>query len=1020
MLPAPRPLPVRSAACAVALAVAGCSQGGTSPQTVVGEGLGTNPATGDAFVFESHQGGAASSLRIQNVFWGRLVEIYDCVDCQDADPSNDVRTLRFSDFVIGQDIATDLVDFVLDRNPITGQEQLTVRWPIESPEWSAAFARLEANLQPLLVKGLGIDVAPPFSAVPRNAAIVVRFDDLIDPATLGPATLPVRVGNPPTTPFEARLLYDPNHGGLADWNPAVPGPEFYSTRVIVDPTVSQLDAQQAALAINTLGLPAAPTPLQGNVVLRFPTVANPVVGQTQLIRNPSQHALAFVGNGPVDGDSLTGDVVRVFRSGLPADPNNGFLADDIAPSVLGAQTVSVTSLVPVAGTTDEFLVDATFQTAACAQAAAVGDVLRTASAFTEVTAVGTLSGAALGGVRVRVLSEDPSLFATGPAEFLAPFEPGVDAPDCFVRFNPPAGTLPSGDVSFAAEAIVQFSEPMDPASVLAFDTFRLRPQDTSGLSLVEQAVAATIESSADLREFRLKPSVPLSHQDGSAETYLVALDGAVTDLAGNAVDAGLGTVAFALAPHQGVANAESVDSGNVVLSFASADEDGDGLPEVTGNFLFDLGDPNGRLRPRDVQRFSAVVDSSQPIVAPMQVFALPIITPHVPLGSRMQTLWRTYDLGLSLLDPTTWDLDVEGVCWAPFGGSVQLDSFQHFEVLLTHSLYLPDEEIDQLNTASYPDSGVKQKFNENLLDPTEAPQVTVHPGSEGYLIQPLEVFPTSTGTPVLPWPMNEGKAVSDYVTYTWRDTSIQAVGGLKGGGVDIRRMIQLTGIGTKNVYPTDQVPSIGLPLLLEFRCKPDSQAFGLSGVQIALALNTSPRPFFRVFSSGGFDTTGSPQTVDPDVVQVGTGGYGPGGNKTKPNDNSLHFGQADFVVRVSRMHSAWFDTRAPGGATFGAVVVEPLDQPLGTGITVDFRGATAVNGAFGNANQIGAYGNSDGSAIDQSGAIAPTFLNDDPSWKSDVAAIDGAQFVQVRVTFASNVESLLGPSLSALGLSFVR
>ena len=65
------------------------------------------------------------------------------------------------------------------------------------------------------------------------------------------------------------------------------------------------------------------------------------------------------------------------------------------------------------------------------------------------------------------------------------------------------------DGSFDAEMTVLFSEPMDPGSVLAFDTFTVRPQDVTGLSPIEQSVVATIEPSADLRSFRLKPTVPL-------------------------------------------------------------------------------------------------------------------------------------------------------------------------------------------------------------------------------------------------------------------------------------------------------------------------------------------------------------------------------------------------------------------------------------------------------------------------------------------------------------------------------
>ena len=643
--------------------------------------------------------------------------------------------------------------------------------------------------------------------------------------------------------------------------------------------MTQLDAQNTPLNINTLGLPAAPVSTQGNVSISFPTTTNAVVGQTQILRNVSGHAISLGGNGPTDPNSLTGEVVRVFRSGMSNDPANGFLKDLIAPSILGTQGVVITSVgAPFGNGLDEFMISATFNTAACAMDAAVDDVFRTTQVFAEVLTPGTLTGSTLTNVHVRVISGVPNALTTGPGDFIAPFDSAIDTPACFVRFNPPAGTLPVTDVKTTAQALVQFSEPMDPDSLLAFDTFTVRPQNTFGLSPIEQAIAATVEPSADLREFRFEPTVPLKHAANMAEVYELMLAPNVTDLAGNPVTDPLGTTTFTIDPLE-----PAVDSGNLVLSFSSTDEDGNGQPEVTGNFLFDLSDPNGAIRPRDVQRFSAVVDQNRPIVAPMLVFGNPIITPHVPLGSRMQTLWRIYEFGFGLLDPTTWDIDVEGLNWTPFGGSVQLDSFDNFEIRLTHSAFQPDEELDQFLLPMFENSGLVTTYDSNVLDLGEAPQVVVHPGDEGYVIQPLDVFPAATGTPNIPWPVNQNKPVSEFITYTWRDTSIQATGAPNGVGVDIARYQTLTADTTNaGAFPPGNVPTIGLPLLMEFRCQPDTASFGQNGVQLALALNSSARPYFRVFASGGFDTSGQPQTVDPENISMANGGYGAAGQQDRP------------------------------------------------------------------------------------------------------------------------------------------
>lgn len=1007
--------PVRPLAPALVLGLVlglgGCRQGGASASTQVGSGISVNPQTQELYVEEStHQGGQANMVRIQNIFWGRLVDVYDVAEDEPL----------FQDFVIGPDITTDGFDFELKRNPITEQESLVIlhafdeSLPLSDPANAAfkqAFDRIEANLQPLLPKGLGINVAPPFSAVPRNAALVVVFDDLIDPTTIDATTLPLRTGNPPTTFFESRIFADPNHGSVA-------GGTFYPSRAVIDTTVTQIDAQQAPLNINTLGLPEAPVASQGNVSISIPTQTNAVVGQTKVIRNVSGHAVDFASNFPNDPSSLTGEVVRVFRSGMSTDQANGFLVDELPPRILGTQAVALSNVTPVdAGDlTKGYTVDVSFNTPGCAMDAAVGDVLRTTQVFAEVTAAKTQSSGQLTSLEVSVISGPLAALTTGPADFIAPYQgSAIDDPACFVRFNPPAGQQPMGDVSTTAQVLIQFSEPMDPDSLLAFDTFTVKPQDQTGLSPIETTVVGTVEPSSDLRTFRFEPRVPYKHAAAGTEGYDLTVAAGVTDLAGNPVVDALGTTSFTLDP-----NEPAADTGNLVLSFTSTDEDGDGLTELTGNFLFDLTDPNGRIRPRDVQRFSAVVDANRPIVAPMTQVASPIITPHVPLGSKMQTVWRIYEFGFGLLDPTTYDIDIEGLNWTPFGGSVQLDSFDDFEIRLTHSEFLPDEDLDAFLLPAYQNSGLLTTFDSNVLDLGEAPQVIVHPGDEGYVIQPLDVFPASTGTPNIPWPMNQNKPVSEFITYTWRDTSIQAVGGPNGKGADIGAYQTVTGDTTNNgVFGVDMVPTIGLPLLMEFRCQPDSSAFGQNGVTLAIAVNSSARPYFRVFSSGGFDTAGQPQTLDPETNSQANGGYGAAGNKTQPNDNSVIFGQADFVIRVSRMHTAWFDTKAAAGVTWGAPVVEPVTQPLGTSVTLAFRGATTINGQFGNADLIGAYGNSDGSAP-MNGNINPVYLNSDSSWKSSLSALDGAQYVQMRVTFVSNIESLLGPRLSALGLSYTR
>ena len=86
----------------------------------------------------------------------------------------------------------------------------------------------------------------------------------------------------------------------------------------------------------------------------------------------------------------------------------------------------------------------------------------------------------------------------------------------------------------------------------------------------------------------------------------------------------------------------------------------------------------------------------------------------------------------------------------------------------------------------------------------------------------------------------------------------------------------------------------------------------------------------------------------------------------------------------------------------------PTREPLHT------RTLTFSSFAFGNASCW------DGSfsyeVVDQNGMTG--FLNSDDNWKTDVADIDGARYIQVRMSFVSNPSTGLTPEVPALGLAW--
>jgi hypothetical protein len=299
-------------------------------------------------------------------------------------------------------------------------------------------------------------------------------------------------------------------------------------------------------------------------------------------------------------------------------------------------------------------------------------------------------------------------------------------------------------------------------------------------------------------------------------------------------------------------------TGGLALTFSSTDEDGDGNAELRGQVVFDLA--HGVLRPRAVSRLTSLLDTS--ISAPPTVqawtplFGFP--EPLSPLGSRVMAVWRYDDLGFGLLDESTLNVDVEGLAWQPESAAVLVDSFADFQIALAHGHFVPDEWVDPATGAViYPSSGLLAEFSKNLAEPL----TTVHPRARGYLVHPVDVFPSSAGTLLAPWPLNQGLAPQQYAYWTYRDTAVEALGAPNGQGVDTLNSINLTGTGS-TVYGPDQVPSLGLPLLMEFKTWPDDGALGVNRWLLGTA-NTVGLPYFRAWSGPTWPRSPSEVSIRP-------------------------------------------------------------------------------------------------------------------------------------------------------------
>jgi hypothetical protein len=1020
--------------------------GGSSGQPV--GAIVQNPATDLYFVVSDHQGGDTTSFRIDDVLWGRLVDVYDETSTEPV----------MRDFVIGVDIVSNGFDYELTLDPLSERESLRILHPIGTPEFASALGIAELNLQVLQKKGISPSELPPFTAVPRNATMVVLFNDLIEdggnpvpgssyPGTVNASTVELLTGYAPTVGYDARILPDPNHGDLINGT-------FHSTRVLIDLTVSEAEALSTNLPVNSLGLPEALNANQPNAVLRFATKTEPLNQQFQVLTSLGGRPLALNGNGPNDPTTATLDIVRGFRSGgktqVTGDPNNGFMNDENAPLIVGSQPVNVLQTGVLGGPDgNEFDLIVQFQTAVCATVPVAGDILEFPNHRLQVIQdfQGLPAGGIVGPFRVRVVCvgcvpSTPPVASAGEYRTtfrgLAPTDPPERAA-CFVRISPVPLALPHSGLPTNATITVTFSEPVDPASVQALDTFKLSYDNNVPVATtIYRDVVAAVVPSQDLRRYSFQPTLPLRKMQpgGQADTYLLQVLGGVngiSDLAGNRLEFGIPATTLVMS----TAGA-NVDSGSVSLKFNSNDEDGDTFPEIRGQVQFDT--TRFLVRPRPVTRFSQVVDSTVPIVGNMGLFPQPIQTPLSSYGSRMMTLWRYPDLGLSLRDDETHNLDIEQLWWQSFFPTIQVDHFDEFQILLSHSKRQPDESVNSGLLPQYPSSGLVAAFASNVLEPS---QTVVHPKARGYTIVQADAAKSGANNTLMPWPINRNIAQSEFTYWTWRDTSRLELGAPDGPGADLQRM-QGIGLPAKvGFYPPNKVPTIGLPLLMDFRTYPDGEAVGQNGFQVAIAINSSIQPYFRAFSTGGVNPQ-NPQDVkqinpDGELTAKGAFNQAPPPTQTPANDPIVYLGQADFLVRVSRFHTIWFDTGA-ANTLFSTPVFEQ-QVPNGAQVIPHYRGASAINSSSANswvnADLYDAYGDGYTSAqltainnpnLPSALAFTPTFFpqppppapNPDKNWKGSIGGINGARFFQARISFIANPESGLVPELSAIGVAFRR
>jgi hypothetical protein len=968
---------------------------------------------GGFYISDPHHGGNATRLKLVEIAWGRLVDVHD-VDA--AGNTQAVPLLR--DVVIHENVLTDVSDYVLDTNAITHKTRLVIRHPRDTPRFQELLRRATNGLAPVLPKKDSGNVSLPVSLVPRNAALLLTFDDLLedgeDARALLLETVRLVSGYPPRTPQPARIVFDPNHGGLR-------GSEFHSTRVLVDLTVSVEDLADVPIVVpvNVVGVPASSTlsPMP-DAALRLPTRIDQANGQFVRLTNLAGRPLLVEG----PADTASGDLVRAWRSGNSNDANGGFLLDLLEPTVISAWPVTVEAArddaAGVAGLA--FEIDVKFRTP-CRAGPRAGDVFALGGVLYEVVTAAPEpdSEGRVTGVRVlSVARDDPTVAGAllGMGTLHTPYRGITLDPACWVTFVPAAEAPPSAGLSTRTRVTVRFSEPMDPQFFFAFDNFRLL-RGRAGIETPVRAsdlVIADVRFDAGLQEIELEPRFPLANDFGLEYGFeMLSRAAGPRDLGGNPLPDAFPRVTMNLAPDQPLRA-----NGGLALRFADPDEL---LPPLHADLRGQVVYDDGLLRPRPSATGVAVTDRTNPLTNLMQPFPSGVQTPVSPLGSKMQAVWRYADFGWRVMDEAYHNLDVVGLSLSPADTTVVADFYPEFEMRMAHSRFLPDETAPGAAAPKYPVSGLLTNphlYVENLLDDPRSPQQIVHARGLGFRLRPSDRFIAPTGTPMVPFPWNRSGGARTF--FLWRDTAVTATGGAGSSGipmdVEVRPPLVLEPEAGA-VAQAGNVPTIGLPLLWEIRCYPTNNGLGLNPWEVLLPINGWARPNFRAYSTGGFNTEGRAVAKNPDLQPMPTGGFNPGGSPpgtptALTADNTFYVGQLDYQVRVSRAHTIWIDTVAVA-PTFAPPVVEPRTQVDGTSVLLEFRGADGFTAEAGeepfDAAQLTAYGDP------LHGEVVPHGTG---AWSTDIRDSNGARYLQLRFSFFNDVESGISPELDAVGIAF--
>lgn len=996
---------------------------------------------------------ASSSMFLLQMESGRLVTVVDLTG-----------TVHGTEFLIQPDLASDGVNYELSTNPVTQVETLKILALAGSSTFQALLQAAKSGLP--VLEARSPDQPPPFSRTPRNAVIRLTFSAPLDAGTVDLSTVQVLVGDPPVLAFTARYLVQ---------NDAAKGRGY----LLIDPTVSAIQAAQSSIPQNAVGFPASVDGVSANLVIRIPTEPDPLLGLPKVLRSTTGQAAAVQNRStePFEedfGGAVT--LVRALRTGSEMDPYGGFLRDDRRPNLLGVFNATISSVVAASASSAEYIFSNDV-TGCRPITPKIGDVMEVGNAILVTTSIVSAGDPANYRVIAQIESGSIAAGASGLAGRYTTRYAVADASHqvCFLSIQPPPTSLPAVRIDPNSTVTLRFDEPMDKRTLTSMGSFviaefenvgspttkeqkeaawfrqvattetvgayidRQRGYDMRFISTGTDAVNSEfggrvmfgpIEVSNGSTQFTLAPVAGFSEVNADAFLqFAVALrDGpeGVRDLAGNPLElvnfvAGTPgqshsiTVLGTNGTSSGGANAQLH---NKYFGFFGGllDENDDGLAEYAGQVTVQPG----RMAGRPPSRFSRSADINSQSVGARNL-GTPQPDPMNPAGAVTMHAYRPQDFGFSYPDPTEHNMDIEGLAWAPNAGVVFDETYNAFGLTFATATTLPDEIFDPLSGLPiFPSSGlVANSYDENILG------LPVHDEVEMFLTsyspRAINLFPTN-GVTYLPFPEFEQ-------SFTWRDTGIPQtyLGGAGGAGAPNGQYQVDFGL-TGPFWDPGLVPSVGLSLLMRFRCYPQADRLGLNLFTTTKMQPNSALPAFRLFSAGGQDGSGEWFRVQPDnPAQGGTapsGGFLPGGSRTPTQfDTLIYWMHADFVVRVSRTYTHWFDmgnVLNVGG--FQGAILEPEnpDQPTGTSMIVEYRGSLQVDHG-GDPLVVPTPLTTADNPFDNYGdaTLGIGTVSTPSDWTQDFAELQGQQykFFQVRLTFIANADLGVAPTLDGFGIA---